>query len=518
MSNITLDSLPNKSGTVSGSGIIHYRESGVDYKLTITNLLSKISSQYQTFMQTFLLTADKAAARAALDIARRTTVSNADYTIVATDKYVSQITTLTANRTFTLPAASAYPAGEELVVSDQSFSASKQFPITVSRAGSDVFHDGSTSVNIDFKGGILRLISDGTSKWTILELGNVFAPLNLTGRNAIINGDFNVWQRNTSFTSVADATYTADRWLYNKNGTMVHDISRSTDVPTLAQAGRLFNYSMLVDCQTVHSSIGAGNLAVVQQRIEGYNFAPLAQRIITVSFWVKSTKTGTFCVSLGNESPFDRSVVKEYTINASDTWEYKTLTFPASPSAGTWSYTSGIGLRLTFALAVGSTYQTTADAWQTGNFHATSNQVNACDNTANNFRLCGVQLEAGSVATAFEQRTFQQELALCQRYFEKSYEYATPIESITELGKVIWANQNAQTNWVTVYFKVAKRTTPTVTISNPVAAGASIRNYTATTNIAFSVGDASQNGFSVKPASNQSLSDLGCQWYISAEL
>lgn len=236
-------------------------------------------------------------------------------------------------------------------------------------------------------------------------------------RNAIINGDFNVWQRGTSFTSVADGVYLADRWFYSKISSAVHDITLSNDVPTVAQAGRLFKNSLKADCQTVDSSIVSGDLVRISQRIEGFNWLPLAQRTITLSFWVKATKTGIYCASLGN-SGADRSYVAEYTVNASNTWEFKTITFTASPSAGTWNYENGVGLALTFTLASGSTFQTTKDTWQTGSFFATANQVNACDSTSNDFFIAGVQLEAGSVATPFEYRTFQQELFLCQRYYE----------------------------------------------------------------------------------------------------
>ena len=233
-------------------------------------------------------------------------------------------------------------------------------------------------------------------------------------KNAIINGDFNIWQRGVSFASIADATYHTDRFYYNKAGSMVHNLSRSTDVPTFAQAGRGFNYSTLVDCQTIDAAIGATDLCLIGTAIEGFNFLPLAQKPMTLSFWVKATKIGTYCAAVTNSA--DRSYVAEYTINAANTWEYKTITIAASPSAGTWDYTNGAGLRVSFALAAGSNFQTTKDTWQTGLFYGTPNQVNACDNIANDFRITGIQLETGSVATPFEGRMIQHELMLCQRY------------------------------------------------------------------------------------------------------
>lgn len=272
-----------------------------------------------------------------------------------------------------------------------------------------------------------------------------------SNKNVIINGDFSIWQRATSFSSPANATYTADRWIYFKTGAMVHDVIRSTDVPSLAQAGRIFNYSLKIDCTTTDNSLSANEASIIQQRIEGYNFLPLAQKTVTLSFWVKATKTGIYCASLANTS--DRSCVKEFTINASNTWEFKTLTFPASVSAGTWDYTTGIGLRVSFCLGSGTDYQTTANSYQTGNFFATSSQVNACDNTANDFYLCGVQLEAGSIATPFEQRSFQHELMLCQRYYQFVYSGSSFISTIHASAGIVSVKAN---------FRQQMRAAPTI--------------------------------------------------------
>lgn len=235
--------------------------------------------------------------------------------------------------------------------------------------------------------------------------------------NAVINGDFEIWQAGTSFSSIADATYFADgNWRYVKNNSAVHDVSRSTDVPTVAQAGRLYTYSLLIDCTTADATVGAGEVNYVATRIEGSMFAPLAQRTMTLSFWAKHTKTGVYCVALRN-SGLDRSYIAEYTINASDTWEFKTVTVTASPSAGTWDYATGVGISIDFSIACGSSSQGTANAWNSGNVLATSSQVNAADSTSNNMRFCGVRLVAGSVAKPLIQRPYAQELALARRYF-----------------------------------------------------------------------------------------------------
>jgi hypothetical protein len=277
-----------------------------------------------------------------------------------------------------------------------------------------------------------------------------------SNKNAIINGDFNIWQRGISFLSVAHGSYLADRFSYYKVGTMLHDISRSNDVPSSEQAGRLFNYSMLVDCQATDLSIAATDYCIIHQRIEGFNWLPLAQKPVTLSFWVKASKIGIYCVALGN-SVFDRSCVLEYNINTPDTWEFKTVTFPASPSSGSWNYTNGLGIAVEFVLAAGSNRITSPNIWQNGDYSATSNQVNACDSVSNNFRLCGVQLEAGSLETPFESRSSSLEDLLCKRYYDQ-------LTSSNLFGGRASATNNIQ--FASARFTVPMRTAPSVTLYN----------------------------------------------------
>ena len=258
-------------------------------------------------------------------------------------------------------------------------------------------------------------------------------------QNPIINGNMEIWQRGPG--PITGNNYSADRWTVNASGTATWNLNRSTNVPTIANAGVLFNYSLELDVTVADAAVTAGDIWTVVQRVEGYNWRHFAQRNITISFWVMSSKTGIHCLALlnGGGAP-DRSYVAEYTINVADTWEFKTLNILASPSAGTWNYTTGIGVVVAFVLGSSTTYHTTAGTWQTGIFYATSSQVNVLDNVANFFRVTGVKMELGSEATPIQFVPFEEELARCQRYYQKSFNYATaPAQNAGSItGEATW--------------------------------------------------------------------------------
>lgn len=327
--------------------------------------------------------------------------------------------------------------------------------------------------------------ASGDFRCTNYQRSNGALINNIDTKNAIINGNLNIWQRGTSFVSIVNDDYVTDRFVYFKSGVMVHDITRDTDVP----ASDNFDYSMKIDCTTIDASIDASDYVGIGQVLEGYSFKPFVGKTATLSFLVKATKTGTYCISFRN-SGVDRSYVAEYTVNSSDTWEKKEVTITFDYSGGTWDYANGRGLRISWMLAVGSTYHTTKDTWQTGQYLSTSNQVNACDDTANNFRLTGIQFELGSVATEFEYRTIQQELALCQRYYEKSYNFNTAPGSLGVSGYLATNAIGSVGGQITfnANFKVNKRIPPSVTIYSP-GTGASgyIRNLSVAGDIAGSI-------------------------------
>jgi hypothetical protein len=239
-------------------------------------------------------------------------------------------------------------------------------------------------------------------------------------RNKVINGAMVIDQRNAgasvSNPGTSAVAYTLDRWAVRNATDAAVNVIQSTDAPTAA-----FTNSVELDVTTADTSIAAGQVYTLQHRIEGFNVADLGfgkagSRSFTVSFWHKHTKTGTYCVGFTN-SAGNRAYPAEYTQAVADTWEYSTITVPVD-TTGTWLSTNGVGLLVYFVVAAGSDFHGTADTWAAANTFATSNQVNALDSTSNFFRITGVQLEAGDTATPFEHRSYGQELALCQRYYQ----------------------------------------------------------------------------------------------------
>lgn len=276
-----------------------------------------------------------------------------------------------------------------------------------------VFNDGGNDIDFRIGGDTnpnLFKIDAGTDQVQVANLNG--GPLAGT-RNRIINGDMRIDQR--AAVTTTNSSYTVDRWQLGIVSTGAVQSAQSNDGP----AG--FPNSLLFDVTTADTSIAAGEYGVLTQYIEGLNASDLAwgtasAQTVTLSFWVKSTTTGTYCLSLRNQAN-SRSYVATYSVASANTWEYKTVAVPGDTS-GTWLTTNSTGISIAFCFAVGSTFQTTAGAWQAGNFLGSSAQVNLLASTANEVRITGVQLEPGTVATPFERRSFGQELALCQRYYD----------------------------------------------------------------------------------------------------
>jgi hypothetical protein len=235
----------------------------------------------------------------------------------------------------------------------------------------------------------------------------------LSNRNLVINGAMQVAQRGTSAVTTS-GSFAVDRWISSSNAS---DFSaqQSTTVPS----GEGFKYSYTVSPSSTKTP-SSGTYFAVSQRVEGNNIYMLnwgtsAAKKATLSFWVRSSKTGTYSIGTKNAGA-TRAIVNEYTINSADTWEYKTITIPGVTD-GSWPIDNTRGLTLDFWLAGNNSATSTIGSWLSANANMSTNQVNFFDSTSNNFYLTGVQLELGEQATPFEHRSYGDELARCQRYF-----------------------------------------------------------------------------------------------------
>ena len=271
-------------------------------------------------------------------------------------------------------------------------------------------------------------------------------------RNLIINGAMNVAQRGT-VASATNGTYGGpDRFAINESGDLVVTLSQDTDVPT----GNGFLNSMKVDVTTADSSLAAGDYAFLGHKFEGQNLQRLKKgtssaESVTLSFWVKSTITGTYIIQL-YDNDNTRHISKSYTVSSANTWEHKTLTF-AGDTTGALDDDSAYSLQVYWWLAGGSTYTsgTLATSWASFTAaNAAAGQVNAINSTDNNFYLTGVQLEIGDVATAFEHEDYGTTLRKCNRYFQ------------TVSGR-LWGGYGAGADYLQWWFDGEMRTAPTVT-------------------------------------------------------
>ena len=240
-------------------------------------------------------------------------------------------------------------------------------------------------------------------------------------RNIVINGDMQIAQRSTSVASITTSSYnTVDRFRTAVDSLGTWTNSQSTDVPS----GYGFANSFKLDCTTADASPSAGDLLQIVQRFEGQNLQYLKKgtanaQSLTASFWVKSTKTGTFiCELVDNDN--SRQISKSYTVSVTNTWEFKTVTF-AGDTTGALDNDNANSLQLNFWLGAGSTYTsgTLNTSWATTtNANRAVGQVNIADSTSNDFLITGVQLEAGEQASGFEFMPFDIDLARCQRYYQ----------------------------------------------------------------------------------------------------
>ena len=294
------------------------------------------------------------------------------------------------------------------------------------------------------------------------ELAELASSYNSGGlsnmRNRIINGAMVIDQRNAGASiTPTNAQYTLDRWRI--------DASQSSKLTVQQNAASVTppaGYSNYLGVTSSSAySVLTGDYFALLQNIEGYNINDLAwgtasAATVTLSFWVRSSLTGTFGGTLygGQVYPFT------YTISSANTWEQKFITITGSTS-GAWNKTNGIGINVNFGLGVGTTYSAAAaGSWGSGFYYSATGAVSVVGTNGATFYITGVQLEKGSTATSFDYRPYGTELALCQRYYYQANQFST--YSPIGVGRA-WSSGNGNAPF---YVPVAMRSNPTITYSS----------------------------------------------------
>ena len=303
-------------------------------------------------------------------------------------------------------------------------------------------------------------------------------------RNRLINGYMIVDQRNAgaSQTPGSGIVYTVDRWYLNS--TQASKFTAQQNAAAVTPPVGFSAYEGLT--ATASTAVGSTDYYLFGQDIEGHNiqdlnFGTASASAVSLSFWVYSSLTGLFAGALSN-SGGTRSYVFTYSIGSANTWTYITIPNIPGDVTGTWNNAGGLGLTVKFSLGCGSTFQTTPGVWQGGNYDGTNTSVSVVSTNGATFYATGVQLEPGTVCTAFETRLFGIETSLCQRYYSSGYvSYGGYVSN--------GVSCNAQ-----AYFPVSMRATPTVVTTSTANSG-----FPGT---ASSVAGANQGGFQAQRTAN----------------
>ncbi len=304
---------------------------------------------------------------------------------------------------------------------------------------------------------------DGTNGLTFSDSSTLNTGGYTGFRNRIINGDMRIDQRNAgaAFTQTTSNQYTLDR--YYIVGSVTSKFTVQQNAGSVTPPTGFTKY--LGVTSSAATTPGTNDFYFVSQPIEGQNIADLgwgtaSAQAISVSFWVRSSLTGTFNIAIGNDG-YGRGYAATYTIAAANTWEYKTISIPGD-TTGTWLTTNGVGIRVLFNLGSGSGQtQAAANSWGTWSGPGAPGVTNVIGTNGATFFVTGVQLEKGSVATPFEYRPYGTELALCQRYYIKFSDSGsgfTPFAS----GVMDGTSQAS----VVMTLPVEMRATPTFTYSS----------------------------------------------------
>ena len=289
-------------------------------------------------------------------------------------------------------------------------------------------------------------------------------------RNRIINGDMRIDQRAAGANSkpIGDGyDGMVDRYRTVFTGSSKFTIGQNLDSISTLPSG-------FINCMGIKPSgnaVSSSDYNTIFQKIEGTNVDDLGwgtanAKTITLSFWVRSSNTGTFGGAITNNA-FNRSYPFTYTINTANNWEYETITIPGD-TTGTWLSNNSTGMTVVWSLGTGSTYSGTANTWASSAFYSATSATNIMGNSTNTWYLTGVQLEPGSTATPFEHRPFGMELQLCQRYYCKTYNLSVVAGTADGSGSIGGSGTGNLyrpiVNWA---YPVQMRATPTITFYSP---------------------------------------------------
>jgi hypothetical protein len=340
-------------------------------------------------------------------------------------------------------------------------------------------------------------------------------------KNRIINGGMTIDQRNNGASGTASG-YTVDRWSYVS--TQSSKATWQQNAGSVTPPAGYRNY--LGATSSSAYSVLAGDTFCFIQAIEGFNVADLGwgtanAQTVTLSFWVRSSLTGTFGGALINGAD-NRSYPFSYTISSANTWEQKSLTI-AGDTTGTWATGNTSGLAVRIGLGSGATFSGTAGAWAAGNLVQPTGTVSVVGTNGATFYITGVQLERGSTATPFEFRSIGTELGLCQRYFSTSFQAGATILSTDNLQVVqtgaYFVNGSSTGGATGVSYPVPMRAAPTITIYSPLTTSSAGKCRKAADGFIFTNGSASFIGTgSFQPAGGDAGNTFQYGWVATAEL